>query len=138
MKPKARFGLFRAVSILSLFCLLTLTMAGLWAQSNSSSSSSSSSQNVSPAGTSAPSSNSSSSSSNPNSQSSQPAAAAPAQQTPVIAKVEIRGNRVVSTNTIVNKVRTRQGQPLVQETVNDDVKRLYATGFFQDVRVDVQ
>ncbi|MBI4972042.1 MAG: outer membrane protein assembly factor BamA [Candidatus Omnitrophica bacterium] len=70
-------------------------------------------------------------------------AAAPAQsasvpEQTVVRKVEIRGNRVVSTNAVINKLKTKVGHPLLQEVVNEDVKRLYATGFFQDVRVDVQ
>jgi len=62
------------------------------------------------------------------------------QQAPqnVVRNIEIRGNRIVSTNAILNKVKTKVGSPLLQEVVNEDVKRLYATGFFQDVRVDVQ
>jgi outer membrane protein insertion porin family len=54
----------------------------------------------------------------------------------VIAAIEVRGNLVINTNTILNKLRSKKGAPLVQETVNDDIKRLYATGFFQDVRVE--
>ncbi|MBI4397963.1 MAG: outer membrane protein assembly factor, partial [Candidatus Omnitrophica bacterium] len=53
-------------------------------------------------------------------------------------KVEIRGNRVVSTHAIMTKVKTKPGSPILQEVINEDVKRLYATGFFQDVRIDVE
>ncbi len=56
----------------------------------------------------------------------------------VITDVEIRGNQIVSTNTILSKMKIRKGVPLVQETVNDDLKRLYATGFFQDARFEVE
>lgn len=56
----------------------------------------------------------------------------------IVKRIEIRGNRIVSTNTILTKVKTKVGYPLLQEVVNEDVKRLYGTGFFQDVRVDVQ
>ncbi len=55
-----------------------------------------------------------------------------------VSEVEIRGNQIVSTNTIASKMKLRRGEPLNQETVNDDLKRLYATGFFQDIRVEVE
>ncbi|MBI4549354.1 MAG: outer membrane protein assembly factor BamA [Candidatus Omnitrophica bacterium] len=66
--------------------------------------------------------------------------AAPAEQAqtpPVITKIEIRGNQIVNTNTILNKLRAKEGSELVQETINDDIKRLYGTGFFQDIKVEV-
>ncbi len=55
-----------------------------------------------------------------------------------VSEVEIRGNHIVSTNTVLSKIKSRKGDPLVQETINDDVKRLYATGFFQDIRMEVE
>ncbi len=55
-----------------------------------------------------------------------------------IAGVEVRGNQIVSTNTILSKIQTREGSLLVQETVNEDLKRLYATGFFQDIKIEVE
>lgn len=55
-----------------------------------------------------------------------------------ISSIDVRGNQLVSTNTVLSKMRTREGQPLVQETINEDVKRLYATNYFQDIRVDIE
>ncbi len=67
------------------------------------------------------------------------AAAAPKSSTPnVIISIDVRGNQLVSTNTVLSKIRSRQGQPLVQETVNDDIKRLYSTSYFQDIRMDIE
>ncbi|HXV27580.1 MAG TPA: outer membrane protein assembly factor BamA, partial [bacterium] len=57
---------------------------------------------------------------------------------PLIAAVEIRGNQIVSTNTILSKIRSQKGEPLAQETINEDVKRLYATGYFQDIRMELE
>ena len=56
----------------------------------------------------------------------------------IIIEVMVRGNQIVSTNTILSKLRSQKGGPLVQETVNEDVKRLYASGFFQDIRMEVE
>lgn len=60
-------------------------------------------------------------------------------QTPnLIIGIDVRGNQLVSTNTILSKLKTREGQPVVQESINDDIKRLYATSYFQDIRVDIE
>ena len=79
----------------------------------------------------------------PNAQ--QPASAPSAtdsQSTPQAEKkvvaVDVRGNRIVSTNTILSKIQTKQGLGLKQKTVNEDIKRLYATGFFEDVKLEVE
>ena len=73
--------------------------------------------------------------------SSAPVAADP-QPTPeakkTIVAMDVRGNRIVSTNTILSKIQTKQGLTLKQQTVNEDIKRLYATGFFEDVRLEVE
>lgn len=61
----------------------------------------------------------------------------PARSTRIEA-VEIRGNQIVSTNTVMSKIKTRVGDTLVQETVNEDVKRLYAAGFFQDIKMEIE
>lgn len=55
-----------------------------------------------------------------------------------ISEIEVRGNKIVSTNTILSKVQSQQGVALKQQTVNEDIKRLYATGFFDDVRLEVE
>jgi outer membrane protein insertion porin family len=55
-----------------------------------------------------------------------------------VVVVDVRGNRIVSTNTILSKIQTKQGLALKQKTVNEDIKRLYATGFFEDVKLEVE
>ncbi len=55
-----------------------------------------------------------------------------------ITEIQIRGNQIVSTNVIVNQMKSRKGAPLVQKDVNDDIKRLYKTGYFQDIRMEVE
>ncbi|MBU9888874.1 MAG: outer membrane protein assembly factor BamA [Candidatus Omnitrophica bacterium] len=63
---------------------------------------------------------------------------APEPSAKTVVNVEVRGNRIVSTNTILSKIQTKQGLELKQQAVNEDIKRLYATGFFEDVRLDVE
>lgn len=55
-----------------------------------------------------------------------------------VLDVQTKGNQVVSTNTILGKIKTQKGEPLRQETVNDDIKRLYATGFFEDIKMEIE
>ncbi len=66
-----------------------------------------------------------------------PAASEPAKPAAHVTGIEVRGNYIVSTNTILSKLRSQKGEPLVQETVNEDIKRLYATGYFEDIKIEV-
>ena len=61
------------------------------------------------------------------------------EKTPKIIKViEVRGNKSVSTNTILSKIKTRVGQPYQENIISDDVKRLYLLGFFSDISVETE
>jgi len=62
-----------------------------------------------------------------------PAKSAP----PTILAIDIRGNQLVNSSTIVSKLKAHTGGLLIQEVINEDIKRLYATGFFQDIKVEV-
>ncbi len=55
-----------------------------------------------------------------------------------IQAVEIQGNRIVSAETIFAKMKTKTGSPFSQEVLDEDLKRLYGTGFFTDVRIDLE
>lgn len=77
------------------------------------------------------------SSSAPTSQSTEQQADA-SLETLTVIDVQVKGNQIVSTNTILSKIKSQKGAPLRQETVNEDIKRLYATGFFQDIRMEVE
>jgi len=68
----------------------------------------------------------------------EPAAPKQPQHPNKIVAVEVRGNQIVSTPIILSKMKSQQGDPLVQEIVNEDVKRLYAAGFFQDIKMEVE
>ncbi len=67
-----------------------------------------------------------------------PAASVPQPPQKTVVSVDVRGNRIVSTNTILSKIQTKQGLTLKQQTVNEDIKRLYGTGFFEDVKLEVE
>ena len=55
-----------------------------------------------------------------------------------ILEVRVKGNQVVSTSVILNQMKLRKGMPLVQEDVNEDIKRLYKTGYFRDIQMEVE
>lgn len=67
----------------------------------------------------------------------EPAFTKDASQKPV-ASIEIQGNKNVSPATILSKIKTHTNETLSQDTLNDDIKKLYATGFFTDVSIDLQ
>ncbi len=52
-----------------------------------------------------------------------------------VSKIEIRGNQHIETATIMASIHTSTDEPLDRASVSDDVRRLYATGFFTDVKV---
>ncbi|MFH1504417.1 MAG: outer membrane protein assembly factor BamA [Candidatus Omnitrophota bacterium] len=59
------------------------------------------------------------------------ASAAYTQET--ISRIDIEGNEIVSDATIVSKIKIRASQPYNENVINEDIKNLYATGFFEIV-----
>lgn len=57
----------------------------------------------------------------------------PAPQT--IVEISISGNKAVEDGAILERMHTRVGQKLDRKRLSRDVRRLYATGFFKDIRV---
>jgi len=56
----------------------------------------------------------------------------------IVKSIEVKGNKAISIATILSKIKTRVGQEYLQSVISDDLKRLYNTGYFSDVRVDRQ
>jgi len=56
---------------------------------------------------------------------------------PTVSDIQVKGNKIISTNTILNKIKTKTGQGLSREVINEDIKRLYRTQYFQDVKFDL-
>lgn len=56
----------------------------------------------------------------------------------VVKSIEIKGQKSIGVATILTKIKTRVGQEYRQNVISDDLKRLYNTGYFSDVRVDRQ
>ncbi len=62
------------------------------------------------------------------------------EQTPpkLVTAIEIKGNKAISTNNIVSKMKTRIGSPYQENVISDDLKRLYLLGFFSDIKIDTE
>ncbi|MDD5432809.1 MAG: outer membrane protein assembly factor BamA [Candidatus Omnitrophica bacterium] len=50
----------------------------------------------------------------------------------IVNLIEVRGNKAISTNTIISKMKTRVGSPYLDTAISDDLKRLYLLGFFDE------
>jgi outer membrane protein insertion porin family len=61
--------------------------------------------------------------------------AAPAKN---VTAIEVAGNKSISTNVIISKMKTRIGSPYQENIISDDLKRLYLLGFFSDIKSDNQ
>jgi len=55
-----------------------------------------------------------------------------------ISIVKTKGNKAISSATILSKIKTKPGDPFSQEQLNADLKRLFSLGFFTDVSIDVE
>ncbi len=59
-------------------------------------------------------------------------------QVKIVKGIEIIGNKSISTNTIISKMKTRVGEPYLENIISDDIKRLYILGFFSDIEIKTQ
>jgi outer membrane protein insertion porin family len=59
-------------------------------------------------------------------------------QPKTVTAIEIIGNKSISSNTIISKMKTRVGAPLLDNVISDDIKRLYLSGFFSDINIQTQ
>ncbi len=54
-----------------------------------------------------------------------------------VAKIEIKGNRKIEAQVIIQQIKTKAGKPFVEADITSDIKTIFKMGFFQDVSVDV-
>jgi outer membrane protein insertion porin family len=54
-----------------------------------------------------------------------------------ISNIKIEGNKAISTATIINRLKIKPGDTFEESAVNNEIKRLYATGYFADVFAEV-
>ena len=63
---------------------------------------------------------------------------APAPAEKNVAAIEIKGNKAISSNTIISKMKTKVGAPYMDNVISDDLKRLYLLGYFSDIKTDTE
>ncbi|MEK7387763.1 MAG: POTRA domain-containing protein, partial [candidate division NC10 bacterium] len=66
------------------------------------------------------------------------ATGAAAQEGETVVAVEVRGTKTVAEETILARVQTKPGSPYQNAVVSEDIRRLFALGYFTDVRADVE
>lgn len=60
-----------------------------------------------------------------------------AESDPIVKMLEIQGNRKIDNDAIYAKMKSRIGVPFSKNTVQEDIKRLYGLGYFDDIRVEI-
>jgi outer membrane protein insertion porin family len=63
-------------------------------------------------------------------------AQAPAEAEGTVTRIVVQGNRRIEEATILASIGLRRGDELTQSRVRRDLKAIYATGFFDDVRIE--
>lgn len=61
-----------------------------------------------------------------------------AEISPLIKMIELTGNKRISSNTILARMKSKEGTPFSKNTVQDDIKKIYGIGYFDDIRVDIE
>ncbi len=56
----------------------------------------------------------------------------------MVTAVEVRGNKSISSNTILSKMKTRAGNLYQDNIVSDDLKRLYILAYFSDIKINTE
>ncbi|MCL6582296.1 MAG: outer membrane protein assembly factor BamA [bacterium] len=55
-----------------------------------------------------------------------------------VKEINIQGNRKIERQAILHKIQTKIGQPFSQGKIDQDIKAIYAIGYFENIKVDVK
>lgn len=55
-----------------------------------------------------------------------------------VTVVDIQGNKTIATSVILSKIKIRVDQDYTPNITREDIKRLYDTGFFSDIKVNLE
>lgn len=55
----------------------------------------------------------------------------------VVSSIQVEGNKNISTETIFSQIKIKKGQEYNTTVINEDIKRLYQTGYFEDIQVRI-
>jgi len=61
-----------------------------------------------------------------------------AQNTEKIVKIDVTGYERIDKGFIINNITTKENEPYDLDKLREDMKRIYKTGFFSDVQIDVK
>lgn len=56
----------------------------------------------------------------------------------VIKQIEVRGNKRIEASTILTKIKTKEGDTYSAERTSEDIKSLFSTDYFDDIKVDTE
>jgi outer membrane protein insertion porin family len=56
----------------------------------------------------------------------------------MVTALEVTGNKSISSNTILSKMKTRPGIAYQDNVISDDLKRLYILGYFSDIKINTE
>ncbi|HDQ41005.1 MAG TPA: outer membrane protein assembly factor BamA [Desulfonatronum sp.] len=59
-------------------------------------------------------------------------------QLETIAKIQVQGNQILGSDVVLLRIRSQQGQTYDPQVVNEDVRRLYDLGYFNDIQIKVE
>ena len=48
----------------------------------------------------------------------------------LINEIQVKGNKSISENVVLSKIKSRRGQPFSRYILNQDLKRMYSLGYF--------
>jgi outer membrane protein insertion porin family len=60
------------------------------------------------------------------------------QRRQTISQITVRGNEILGDDVVLMRLHLREGDEYSPEVINEEVKRLFATGYFDDVRVHAE
>ncbi|MBI4848492.1 MAG: outer membrane protein assembly factor BamA [Nitrospirae bacterium] len=61
-----------------------------------------------------------------------------AESGPVVTSIGLNGNKKIGEETILAKMKSKAGAPFSKNAVQEDIKKLYGIGYFDDVRVEIE
>jgi len=67
-----------------------------------------------------------------------PAVTAEQPKQKTIAVIKVKGNKAISTATILSKIKSKPGDVFSQDQLNSDLKRLFGLGFFTDISIETE
>jgi len=62
----------------------------------------------------------------------------PQDNSKIVSAIEIRGNKAISKDKIVTQIKTRIGQVYNEHVVNEDIKRVFSLGYFEDISTEIE